>query len=71
MKSNNFPLHVVCFGAGPKANVSERKAAMSTGQQFIKDKGYSNKTQVESSEQNHRINCSQNKKHMIKYPILF
>lgn len=32
---------------GPKANVSERKAAMSTGQQFIKDKGYSNKTQIQ------------------------
>ncbi|KAM4552407.1 scinderin like b [Odontesthes bonariensis] len=32
---------------GPKANVSERKAAMSTGLQFIKDKGYSNKTQIQ------------------------
>uniref|UniRef100_A0AAQ5X442 Gelsolin-like domain-containing protein n=1 Tax=Amphiprion ocellaris TaxID=80972 RepID=A0AAQ5X442_AMPOC len=32
---------------GPKANVSERKAAMSAGQQFIKDKGYSNKTQIQ------------------------
>uniref|UniRef100_A0A7N8Y665 Scinderin like b n=1 Tax=Mastacembelus armatus TaxID=205130 RepID=A0A7N8Y665_9TELE len=31
---------------GPKANTEERKAAMSAGQQFIKDKGYSNKTQV-------------------------
>uniref|UniRef100_A0AAQ4P6D8 Scinderin like b n=1 Tax=Gasterosteus aculeatus aculeatus TaxID=481459 RepID=A0AAQ4P6D8_GASAC len=31
---------------GPKANSAERKAAMSVGQQFIKDKGYSNKTQV-------------------------
>uniref|UniRef100_A0A671XTT5 Scinderin like b n=1 Tax=Sparus aurata TaxID=8175 RepID=A0A671XTT5_SPAAU len=31
---------------GPKANMSERKAAMSAGQQFIKDKGYSNTTQV-------------------------
>ncbi|KAL6104316.1 vill [Pungitius sinensis] len=32
---------------GPKANASERKAAMSVGQQFIKDKGYSNKTQIQ------------------------
>ncbi|XP_038158403.1 scinderin like b [Cyprinodon tularosa] len=32
---------------GPKANPSERKAAMSAGQQFIKDKGYSNKTQIQ------------------------
>ncbi|XP_028284351.1 scinderin like b [Parambassis ranga] len=32
---------------GPKANTSERKAAMSAGQQFIKDKGYSNKTQIQ------------------------
>uniref|UniRef100_A0A8C4EM68 Macrophage-capping protein n=1 Tax=Dicentrarchus labrax TaxID=13489 RepID=A0A8C4EM68_DICLA len=32
---------------GPKANMSERKAAMSAGQQFIKDKGYSNKTQIQ------------------------
>ncbi|XP_070830439.1 scinderin like b [Chaetodon trifascialis] len=32
---------------GPKANMSERKAAMSTAQQFIKDKGYSNKTQIQ------------------------
>ncbi|XP_005802408.1 adseverin-like [Xiphophorus maculatus] len=32
---------------GPKANASERKAAMSAGQQFIKDKGYSNKTQIQ------------------------
>uniref|UniRef100_A0A3Q2DR80 Scinderin like b n=1 Tax=Cyprinodon variegatus TaxID=28743 RepID=A0A3Q2DR80_CYPVA len=31
----------------PKANPSERKAAMSAGQQFIKDKGYSNKTQIQ------------------------
>ncbi|KAK7945167.1 hypothetical protein WMY93_000895 [Mugilogobius chulae] len=32
---------------GPKANTSERKAAMSAGQKFIKDKGYSNKTQIQ------------------------
>uniref|UniRef100_A0A3Q3IQ72 Gelsolin-like domain-containing protein n=1 Tax=Monopterus albus TaxID=43700 RepID=A0A3Q3IQ72_MONAL len=32
---------------GPKANTSERKAAMSAGQQFIKDKGYSNKTLIQ------------------------
>ncbi|KAM7379088.1 hypothetical protein PAMP_004662 [Pampus punctatissimus] len=32
---------------GPKANTSERKAAMSAGQQFIKDKGYSKKTQIQ------------------------
>ncbi|XP_043988971.1 scinderin like b isoform X2 [Gambusia affinis] len=32
---------------GPKANASERKAAMSAGQQFIKDKGYSSKTQIQ------------------------
>ncbi|XP_074506882.1 scinderin like b isoform X1 [Sebastes fasciatus] len=32
---------------GPKANMAERKAAMSAGQQFIKDKGYSNKTQIQ------------------------
>uniref|UniRef100_A0A8C3A5C8 Scinderin like b n=1 Tax=Cyclopterus lumpus TaxID=8103 RepID=A0A8C3A5C8_CYCLU len=32
---------------GPKANKAERRAAMSAGQQFIKDKGYSNKTQIQ------------------------
>ncbi|XP_068458880.1 scinderin like b isoform X2 [Clinocottus analis] len=32
---------------GPKANMAERRAAMSAGQQFIKDKGYSNKTQIQ------------------------
>lgn len=32
---------------GPKANTSERKAAMSAAQQFIKEKGYSNKTQIQ------------------------
>ncbi|XP_071374678.1 gelsolin-like [Centroberyx affinis] len=32
---------------GPKANMSERKAAMSAAQQFIKEKGYSNKTQIQ------------------------
>ncbi|XP_039671012.1 scinderin like b isoform X1 [Perca fluviatilis] len=32
---------------GPKANAAERKAAMATGQQFIKDKGYSAKTQIQ------------------------
>uniref|UniRef100_A0A3B3ZE23 Gelsolin-like domain-containing protein n=1 Tax=Periophthalmus magnuspinnatus TaxID=409849 RepID=A0A3B3ZE23_9GOBI len=32
---------------GPKANTSERKAAMSAGQKFIRDKGYSNKTQIQ------------------------
>ncbi|XP_029309285.1 scinderin like b isoform X2 [Cottoperca gobio] len=32
---------------GPKANATERKAAMSTGQMFIKDKGYSEKTQIQ------------------------
>lgn len=37
---------LVCVQPGPKANVSERKAAMSAGQQFIKEKGYSSRTQV-------------------------
>lgn len=37
---------LICLPSGPKANTSERKAAMSAGQQFIKDKGYSIKTQV-------------------------
>lgn len=37
---------LVSLQSGPKANMSERKAAMSAGQQFIKDKGYSKKTQV-------------------------
>ncbi|XP_077393956.1 scinderin like b isoform X2 [Festucalex cinctus] len=32
---------------GPKANISERKAAMSAGQKFIKDKGYSSKCQLQ------------------------
>ncbi|CAN9503206.1 unnamed protein product [Ophioblennius macclurei] len=32
---------------GPKANPSERKAAMSAGQQFIKQKEYSVKTQIQ------------------------
>ncbi|TNN69823.1 Gelsolin [Liparis tanakae] len=32
---------------GPKASKAERRAAMSAGQQFIKDKGYSNKTQIQ------------------------
>ncbi|XP_047445538.1 scinderin like b [Mugil cephalus] len=32
---------------GPKANTAERKAAMSAGQKFIKDKGYPNKTQIQ------------------------
>ncbi|XP_032387216.1 scinderin like b isoform X2 [Etheostoma spectabile] len=32
---------------GPKANLAERKAAMATGQKFIKDKGYSAKTQIQ------------------------
>ncbi|CAL9688482.1 unnamed protein product [Knipowitschia caucasica] len=32
---------------GPKANMSERKAAMSAGEKFILDKGYSNKTQIQ------------------------
>uniref|UniRef100_A0A8C6TZM6 Scinderin like b n=1 Tax=Neogobius melanostomus TaxID=47308 RepID=A0A8C6TZM6_9GOBI len=32
---------------GPKANMSERKTAMSSGQTFIRDKGYSTKTQVQ------------------------
>ncbi|XP_075877089.1 scinderin like b [Nelusetta ayraudi] len=32
---------------GPKANASERKAAMAAGQQFIKDKGYSSKTTIQ------------------------
>ncbi|KAM6918876.1 scinderin like b [Xenentodon cancila] len=32
---------------GPKANAMERKAAMSAGQQFIKDKGYSPTTQIQ------------------------
>uniref|UniRef100_A0A672Z8K3 Scinderin like b n=1 Tax=Sphaeramia orbicularis TaxID=375764 RepID=A0A672Z8K3_9TELE len=32
---------------GPKANLSERKAAMAAGQEFIKEKGYSNKTQIQ------------------------
>ncbi|KAM9322115.1 scinderin like b [Pholidichthys leucotaenia] len=32
---------------GPKANKSERKAAMNAGQQFIRDKQYSPKTQIQ------------------------
>nr|XP_057923577.1 scinderin like b isoform X1 [Doryrhamphus excisus] len=32
---------------GPKANPSERKAAMSAGQKFITDKGYSKKTKIQ------------------------
>uniref|UniRef100_H3CND7 Macrophage-capping protein n=1 Tax=Tetraodon nigroviridis TaxID=99883 RepID=H3CND7_TETNG len=32
---------------GPKANPRERKEAMSTGQTFIKDKGYSKNTQIQ------------------------
>ncbi|KAM9459982.1 gelsolin-like isoform 1-T1 [Salvelinus alpinus] len=32
---------------GPKANTSERKAAMSAAQKFIKEKGYSDKTQIQ------------------------
>ncbi|CAJ1071870.1 scinderin like b [Xyrichtys novacula] len=32
---------------GPKANMSERKAAMSAGQKFIKDRGYSKQTQIQ------------------------
>ncbi|KAM4604871.1 scinderin like b [Polymixia lowei] len=32
---------------GPKANISERKAAMSAAQQFIREKGYSDKTQIQ------------------------
>ncbi|XP_061878252.1 scinderin like b [Entelurus aequoreus] len=32
---------------GPKANSSERKAAMSAGQMFIKEKGYSPKTKIQ------------------------
>uniref|UniRef100_A0A8C7MDI6 Macrophage-capping protein n=2 Tax=Oncorhynchus kisutch TaxID=8019 RepID=A0A8C7MDI6_ONCKI len=32
---------------GPKANAAERKAAMSAAQQFIKEKGYSDKTQIQ------------------------
>ncbi|XP_059200068.1 scinderin like b isoform X1 [Centropristis striata] len=32
---------------GPKANMAERKAAMSAGQQFITDKGYSKATQIQ------------------------
>uniref|UniRef100_A0A4W5R826 Scinderin like b n=1 Tax=Hucho hucho TaxID=62062 RepID=A0A4W5R826_9TELE len=32
---------------GPKANTSERKAAMSAAQTFIKEKGYSDKTQIQ------------------------
>lgn len=39
-------LRLVCLQPGPKANMSERKAAMSAGQKFIKEKGYSPKTQV-------------------------
>ncbi|KAG8014034.1 Gelsolin [Nibea albiflora] len=31
----------------PKANMAERKAAMSAGQQFIKDKGYAKTTQIQ------------------------
>lgn len=42
--------HLIQLLPGPKANSSERKAAMSAGQQFIKDKGYSKKTQVELTE---------------------
>ncbi|KAM9789275.1 scinderin like b [Neosynchiropus ocellatus] len=32
---------------GPKANMSERKAAMSAGQQFIKDKNYAKNCQIQ------------------------
>uniref|UniRef100_A0A667Y740 Macrophage-capping protein n=2 Tax=Myripristis murdjan TaxID=586833 RepID=A0A667Y740_9TELE len=32
---------------GPKANMTERKAAMAAAQQFIKEKGYSDKTQIQ------------------------
>ncbi|XP_052333241.1 scinderin like b [Oncorhynchus keta] len=32
---------------GPKANTSERKAAMAAAQKFIKEKGYSDKTQIQ------------------------
>uniref|UniRef100_UPI0037E7176B scinderin like b n=1 Tax=Semicossyphus pulcher TaxID=241346 RepID=UPI0037E7176B len=32
---------------GSKANLSERKSAMSTGQKFISEKGYSSKTQIQ------------------------
>lgn len=34
------------FPTGPNANTSERKAAMKSAEQFIKEKNYSNKTQV-------------------------
>lgn len=34
------------FPSGPNANTSERKAAMKSAEQFIKEKNYSNKTQV-------------------------
>lgn len=45
--SENYDYLIVsCLQPGPKANLAERKAAMSVGQQFIKDKGYSAKTQV-------------------------
>ncbi|XP_028988715.1 gelsolin-like [Betta splendens] len=32
---------------GPQANAAERKAAMSVGQHFIREKGYSDKTQIQ------------------------
>lgn len=34
------------FPTGPNANTSERKAAMKSAEQFVKEKNYSNKTQV-------------------------
>lgn len=50
MKGLSGPLErcscVFRLESGRKANSSERKAAMSAGQQFIKEKGYSAKTTV-------------------------
>ncbi|XP_042353278.1 scinderin like b isoform X2 [Plectropomus leopardus] len=38
---------IIFVWKGPKANMAERKAAMSAGQEFIKEKGYSCKTQIQ------------------------
>ncbi|XP_056149698.1 scinderin like b [Lampris incognitus] len=44
---DNGPDKNVFVWKGPKANTSERKAAMSAAEKFIRDKGYSKKTQIQ------------------------
>ncbi|XP_010731646.2 scinderin like b [Larimichthys crocea] len=44
---DNGPDKNIFVWKGPKANMAERKAAMSAGQQFIKDKGYAQRTQIQ------------------------